>query len=153
MRIRDRFIKRLFMFAFAAVLILPAMLKQLGSINPFDPLGKTRPAQEITMSEKRKIHILYGDETGGGHLYGVGKPCASEFPANWRKEDVVERVLTHANDNLDWKQQQNGKYVAETMDGSIRIRIVLDSSRNEVVTAYPVNVPRNPCGNRPANDN
>lgn len=153
MRIRDRFIKRLFIFAFAAVLVFPEILGQLGKINPFDPLGKTRPAHEITLSEKRKVHLLYGDATGGGHLYGIGKPCASEFPADWQAEEVVERVLSHANDNLDWQQQQNGNHVAETTDGALRIRIVIDSQRKEIVTAYPVNVQRNPCGSRPANDN
>lgn len=153
MRIRDRFIKRLFMFAFAAMLVFPALLGQLGKINPFDPLGQTKPAQEITLSEKRKTHLLYGDATGGGHLYGMNKLCASEFPAAWRAEQVVERVLTHANDNLDWKQQKNGNYVAEVTDGPLRIRIVIDSRRQEIVTAYPVNVKRNPCDRRPANDN
>lgn len=150
---RNRFLKRLFMFAFAAVLLLPAMLGQLGKINPFDPAGKVRSAQEITLSDQRKTHILYGDATGGGHLYGTSKPCASEFPAAWQSEDVVTRIVTHANDNLDWQQQKNGNYVAEVQDGPLRIRIVINSARKEIVTAYPVNVPRNPCDRRPANDN
>ena len=29
---------------------------------------------------ERQTHILYGDASGGGHLYGVGRPCKSEFP-------------------------------------------------------------------------
>lgn len=152
---RDRFLKKLFMFGFFAVLVFPAMLGQLGKVtSPFAPLGSVPgigKAPELT--EERRVHILYGDAKGGGHFHGVGKPCASEFPADWSEEDVVETVKQlAANDNLNWKQQKNGNYVAEAPVSALQVRVVLNRDRSKIVTAYPVNVQRNPC-NRPANDN
>lgn len=106
----------------------------------------------VQISEQRRTHILYGDKTGGGHLHGVGKPCKSEFPADWSSEEIVETVQSiAANDNLNWKSQRNGYAVAEQMVEGIRVRVVLDRNRQDVVTAYPVNVMRNPCP--AANDN
>ncbi|HYD19493.1 MAG TPA: EndoU domain-containing protein [Patescibacteria group bacterium] len=150
----NRFLKRLFMFAFFAALIFPAMLGQLGKINPFNPLKPMESKFHPQLSEARRQHILHGDATGGGHLHGVGHACKSEFPADWNEERVVETVTRlAANDNLGWKQQRNGNYVAEADEGTVRVRIVLDDSRTEIITAYPVNQPLNPCGRAPANDN
>jgi hypothetical protein len=98
------------------------------------------------LSEQRARHILYGDATGGGHLHGVGKPCKSEFPPDWTAEDIVTRVQSlAANDNVRWKRQPNGYHTSEQMVDGIRIRIVTDREGDEIITAYPVNVPRNPC--------
>lgn len=105
------------------------------------------------LSEKRLTHILYGDQTGGGHLHGQNVPCKSEFPANW-DATKIETVVTKtaANDNLNWQQGRNGNWVAEdTVDG-LRIKIVLDDERDDIITAYPTNVKRNAC-NKAANDN
>ncbi len=107
----------------------------------------------IELPETRRTHILYGDRTGGGHLFGVGKPCKSEFPKDWSSDDIVEIVQgIAANDNLNWKMQKNGYSVVEQTVNSIKVRVVVNKAENEIVTAYPVNVKRNPCP-RPANDN
>lgn len=108
------------------------------------------PNGNIVISAERSQHILYGDSTGGGHKHGVGKPCKSEFPADWDDAeilDITKRIA--ANDNLDWKQQRNSYYVAEEMIDGVRVRVVLGPQKRNVITAYPTNVPRNPC---PAND-
>ena len=105
----------------------------------------------VILTPERAEHILYGDERGGGHLHGVGKPCKSEFPQDWDAEQITataERIA--ANDNLDWEAQRNGYYVAESNQGDVRVRVVLGPQRQHIITAYPVNVERNPC---PANDN
>ena len=103
------------------------------------------------ISKQRQIHILYGDDTGGGHLYGANKPCKSEFPQSWSEEKIIEEIsLIAANDNLDWEQQRNGYHVAETNVGAVEVRVVKDKNNKQVITAYPINAPRNPC---PANDN
>lgn len=97
-------------------------------------------------------HILYGDESGGGHLYGVGRPCKSEFPADWTPARIRQTVtLMAANDNAQWRQEENGYLVSEQRTDDLNIRIVLDPEKAEVVTSYPLNVQRNPCP-RPAND-
>jgi len=97
-------------------------------------------------------HILHGDETGGGHLYGTGIPCKSEFPADWNETKVKNTISRLAvNDNTNWRQESNGYFVSEQMVENIRVRVVLNSKRSEIVTSYPLNVERNPCS-KPAND-
>lgn len=109
----------------------------------------------VDISPQREKHILYGDATGGGHRHGVGKPCKSEFPADWddaRIIDTIERLA--ANDNLFWKQEPNGYHTAEQSVDGVRIRVVMDKHKAQVITGYPVDVRRNPCPTRaPANDN
>lgn len=103
------------------------------------------------ISPQRRDHILYGDATGGGHKFGAGKPCKSEFPEHWDEQTIVKEVgLIASNDNLDWEQQRNGYYVAEQKVGTVKVRVVKDRENKQVITAYPTNMPRNPC---PANDN
>ena len=99
----------------------------------------------------RDRHILYGDHKGGGHIYGAGKACKSEFPEDWDSNKILETTARiAANDNLDWDKQRNGYYVSEQMIDEVRVRVVLGRERRNVITAYPTNRPRNPC---PANDN
>ena len=109
-------------------------------------------ADDPLLSEKRVGHILNGDQTGGGHRYGEGAPCKSEFPQNWNDDKILGTIETiAANDNLNWQRQQNGYYVAEKMEDGVKVRVVLDDKRQNIITGYPVNTPRNPCP--PANDN
>lgn len=112
------------------------------------------PHRELmTLSKESQSHILYGDETGGGHKAGVGKPCKSEFPKDWDDARIIREVaLIAANDNLNWIDQIDGRTVAEQDVDGTRVRVVIDRYAKSVVTAYPVNVKRNPCP-KPANDN
>ncbi len=73
------------------------------------------------------------------------------LPALTRIIDTVTALA--ANDNLGWHKQKNGKFVAEGEAKGVNIRIVLDSSRQQIVTAYPLNTPRNPCDRKASNDN
>ncbi len=109
---------------------------------------------DVRISEQRQTHILHGDKTGGGHKFGTGKACKSEFPKEWNNEEIIETIQTMAaNDNVDWKKQKNGYYVSEQTKDGVKVRVVLDRERDDVVTAYPVNVKRNACPPQPANDN
>jgi hypothetical protein len=104
------------------------------------------PAPTPRLSDQRITHILYGDKTGGGHLHGVGKPCKSEFPADWSAEDIINTIRTQAaNDNINWRKGDNGYHAGEVTVNNLRVRIVLDREMDDVVTAYPVNVKRNAC--------
>ena len=109
------------------------------------------PAMPVIISDQVVQHILYGDARGGGHKHGAGRPCKSEFPADWDDEQILEvtRKIA-ANDNLLWRRENNGYYVAEDFRGHVEIRVVKGPQKQRVITAYPVNLPRNPC---PANDN
>lgn len=114
------------------------------------PAAKEDFNQASHISEQRRAHILYGDATGGGHLYGQNKPCKSEFPKHWNEDTIIKEVeLIAANDNLNWEQQRNGYYVTEQTVGSTKVRVVKARNGEDVITAYPTNVTRNPC---PAND-
>lgn len=120
--------------------------------NPERPSDyNTYGARDVVLSDHRAQHILYGDARGGGHKYGIGAPCKSEFPRDWdegRILDVTKRIA--ANDNLNWREEYNGYYVTETMEDDVRVRVVLGREKRKIITAYPTNMPRNPC---PANDN
>lgn len=101
------------------------------------------------ISVQRIRHILYGDRTGGGHLYGVNAPCKSEFPPEWNEEEIIATVKTlAANDNMKWQREENGYYTAEQKVEGVRVRVVLDREKDDIVTAYPTNRPRNPCPSR-----
>ncbi len=112
-------------------------------------------SRDVNISQKREVHILYGDNRGGGHLYGIGKPCKSEFPKDWDEEKIITTVKKlAANDNVVWSKQRNGYFTSEQMVDDLNVRVVLDKEKDDVITAYPVNVTRNPCDiKEPANDN
>ncbi len=104
------------------------------------------------ISPQRREHILYGDVTGGGHKHGVGAPCKSEFPKHWDDDTIIKEIeMIAANDNLNWEEQRNGYYVTEQKVGTVKVRVVKARNGNDVITAYPTNVKRNPCP--AANDN
>lgn len=108
-------------------------------------------ATAIVLTPVTETHILHGNSSGGGHLHGAGKPCKSEFPADWNAQKIIDTTRRiAANDNLDWRQEDNGYYVTEQMVDGVNVRVVLGKQKARVVTSYPVNLPRNPC---PANDN
>lgn len=98
------------------------------------------------LTEKAKQHILYGNETGGGHKHGINKACKSEFPKHWNDQKIIATIKkVAANDNLHWQKQNNGYYVAEEKHDAINVRVVLGRQQKKVITAYPTNVKRNPC--------
>lgn len=104
------------------------------------------------LTEQAQIHILYGDATGGGHIYGTKRPCKSMFPKEWGADKVISAVKQiAANDNLNWRQRKNGRYIAEDKIDDVNVRVVMGSERKKVITAYPLNAPRTPCP--AANDN
>ena len=154
---RDRFIRRLAVIGLCVAIGSQFLMTGAGHINPFDPVGDLKKtfAPDPVLTESGLAHITKGDARGGGHLHGTGKPCKSEFPPAWTSERIKKEIpLIAANDNLTWQQQRNGYVVAETSVENLRLRIVVDPKDNEIVTAYPTNVPRNPCPARDAaNDN
>lgn len=108
------------------------------------PATDSKTAVELT--QDGLDHILYGDARGGGHLHGTGKPCKTEFPAHWDTGKIAQAARTAANDNtLDWTQGDNGYWRAEKWVEGVKLRIVVDRDDHDIVTAYPVNLARNPC--------
>ncbi len=124
-------------------------------LRPNDPplsiSQETEPAPrnlegDPALSEARAQHILYGDEQGGGHHYSADRPCKTEFPENWDETKIIETVKKlAANDNADWRKEDNGYYVAEQPYEGLDVRVVLDQEGDDIITAYPTNLPRNAC--------
>lgn len=135
-------------------LLVTIILSAAAALDQQDYLVANNHASEKpALTRQSEIHILYGDDRGGGHLHGTGKPCKSEFPADWDKQDIIENVTAiAANDNAIWEEQSNGYHVTEQMVEDIKVRVVLNRDRTRIVTAYPTNVRRNACP-RAANDN
>ena len=101
---------------------------------------------KINLSDKAKQHILYGDKTGGGHKFGVNKPCKSEFPKEWNDKKIITSIKrVAANDNTHWRKEDNGYFVSEMMEDGIKIRVVVGRKKQNIITAYPINVRRNYC--------
>ncbi len=139
-----------------AVFIFLASGGRLPQLAPAEPSAETSQEalitttpNQITLTPERAQHILYGDATGGGHIYGANKPCKSEFPQDWDADEIIDTV-THiaANDNLPWQQESNGYYTAETTHENVKVRVVLGAEKKNIITAYPLNTSRNACDNR-----
>ena len=137
------FNNRQYFIALAVVVLFLALVPPLETMQESIVIGDERA---VVMSGDAKEHILYGDHSGGGHLYGVGKPCKSEFPKSWDANKVIGTVTKQAaNDNLNWRQERNGYHVSEKIHEQVKVRVVLDDDKSHIITAYPTNQPRNPC--------
>ena len=121
--------------------------RQNGAVPRGDVIEGTETGDIVTLEtdpvldERGRAHILEG------HLAGAGVPCKSEFPADWDAgaiEANVERLA--ANDNAQWRREDNGYYVTEgDSEDGLKVRVVIDGQRQHIVTAYPLNVDRNAC--------
>lgn len=91
-------------------------------------------------SPKKTQHLLYGDETGGGHLW-PGKPGKSIFPEKWSADKVMHEISDIVTDpSLTWQKNRVIKGVQRydvtgTRDG-ISIKVITDGK--DVITAFPV---------------
>jgi hypothetical protein len=102
-------------------------------------------APRATVSPERRAHILDGDKTGGGHRAGTGKPNKSEFPASWSDAKVIAEIESVANDPASKRVvEKDGRMKVEGTRDGIVIRVIIDPDQVTIVTAYPINVPRNP---------
>lgn len=90
------------------------------------------------------MHILDGDDTGGGHRPGLGISGKSEFPFGWSDDRIIEEVESVANDPTSiCMLQPNGRTSVEGMRTGLLIRVIV-SSNGAIWTAHPLNMPRNP---------
>ena len=106
------------------------------------PVPNDKPS---LVDDERKIHILDGDETGGGHRAGTGNPGKSEFPADWSDDKILGEISDVATDpNSDVTPGRGGKQVIRGTRDGVDIEIIYDPQKGRIITAYPTNVPRNP---------
>jgi hypothetical protein len=132
--------------ALVLIAIAVVFLALIPPVETHDEKVAIGQGRTVILSQQAKEHILYGDYKGGGHLYGAGKPCKSEFPKDWDKNKVITTVTQQAaNDNIPWRQEDNGYHVSEKNHKNVRVRVVLDDDKSHIITAYPTNQSRNPC--------
>jgi hypothetical protein len=89
-------------------------------------------------SPARTRHILYGDATGGGHIYGAGKG-KSEFPANWSGDKIMHAISDVASSpNSVYATQRGGRIIAEGYYDGVKIRAVIEGNGSDIVTGFPI---------------
>lgn len=93
---------------------------------------------DIRMSAERRTHILEGDETGGGHRHGVGRPGKTEFPADWDDAKIMDHVLSvaRAPDELPVQQRWNERWRVRGEREGVSIAAVLTAD-GRVWAAWP----------------
>jgi Bacterial EndoU nuclease len=142
----------------AVALILSCILAVLGAAvgilrdAPLPPSGAGQPRSEAaapqqqaaTVSAARRVHILDGDATGGGHRPGRGLAGKSEFPEGWSDDRIIAAIEDVANDPAARREPQpNGRTVVAGRRDGVDLRVVVERDGRSIVTGYPTNAPRN----------
>jgi len=102
----------------------------------------------MKVSDKRRNHILNGDEPGGGHGPGRGIPGKSEFPERLSDDDVINGAEDIANDPNNYPGGQipiTGPRLR--IEGSIQgqpTTVIVEPGGEGIITAWPKGAPRNP---------
>jgi hypothetical protein len=105
-------------------------------------------------SSTRRIHILDGDTSGGGHGSGRKIPGKSEFP--WTDQQTLNYIADIVTDpNSIWSQQTGSNGSLYTRSGrpsrwnvtghrdNIDVKIVIEPAGEGIITAFPTNIPAN----------
>jgi hypothetical protein len=101
--------------------------------------------RQARVAADRRIHILDGDERGGGHRPGTGRLGKSEFPAGWSDDKIIDSIESVANDPASTRElQANGRIRVEGTQDGVRIRVIIIPDKMSIVTAHPTNMPGNP---------
>jgi hypothetical protein len=114
----------------------------------------TRPARHFVAADTvpdyvnvaspgRTEHILNGDATGGGHMW-PGAPGKTPFPEDWSGAKIMHEASDVATDpNSTVLSRGGGRTVLTGTRDGVDIRVVVDYNNNDIITAYPTNLPRN----------
>ena len=109
-----------------------------------------KPFTDNLASPSRTNHILFGDSSGGGHLYpgGEGK---SLFPKSWSGDKIRNYISDIATDpKIQW-EQISGRVGAETTKSGlpvrhqaigiregIKIKVIIEPTGEGIITGYPI---------------
>jgi hypothetical protein len=101
-------------------------------------------------SASRRNHILYGDGTGGGHLW-PGAPGKTPFPKSWTEDKIIHEVSDVATDpDLVWRQQTGSPGAEFTRRGApvrfevfgvrdgVTLRVIVEPGGEGIITANQV---------------
>lgn len=103
-------------------------------------MGKAGNDLVNVASDFRTNHILYGDKTGGGHLW-PGKSGKSVFPEAWDADTVMHNVSDIVTDpNIAWQKGRVIKGVQRyevigVRDG-VKVKVITDGK--DIITAFPI---------------
>jgi RHS repeat-associated protein len=102
-------------------------------------------------SPSRTQHILFGDETGGGHMWPGGGPGKTQFPLKWSGDQIMHHVSDIATDSaLSWEQETGvggslftragnpARFSVIGERGGIQIKVILEPAGEGIITSYPV---------------
>jgi len=81
----------------------------------------------IRVTPERATHILDGDETGGGHRHGTGRPGKTEFPASWDDRKIIDSILDVARrpSQTPGYQEWNNRWVARGRRDDAEIVVIV----------------------------
>jgi len=95
----------------------------------------------LQVSIDRRIHILDGDGTGGGHRAGTGKAGKSEFPSTWSDDKTIKNLESVANDPKSIRTAgRNGRTIIRGQRDGIDLEVIV-GKKDEIITGYPTNLP------------
>ncbi|AWR22335.1 EndoU domain-containing protein [Aurantimicrobium photophilum] len=86
------------------------------------------------------LHILFGDDNGGGHLAGQGIEGKTEFPEYWTLSRIECAVLDIQKQALSIEIEKQAVFFDGIVDGVLlRVVFALDRDGGRAVkTAYPL---------------
>jgi hypothetical protein len=98
----------------------------------------------IRVSPARRIHILDGDATGGGHGPGRKLSRKVQFPGTLTDDEIIAGIEAITNDAANYPggsiPASSGRFkIADYING-IRTSVIVDPSGAEVITAWPESV-------------
>lgn len=93
--------------------------------------------QRYRVTTGRRIHILDGDASGGGHRFGAGKG-KTEFPPDWTDDQIITAIEKIANDPQSVASSaRRGRKVMRGVENGLPISVVVDPADGSIVTGYP----------------
>lgn len=114
----------------------PADISPRFAWDDADPLTRP-PLDALRIPPERVIHILDGDQTGGGHRDGTGKPGKTEFPASWDDDKITDSIMSVARSPDSASLQQNGRWLAEGVRDEVKLAVVIMLD-GRIWSAYPL---------------
>jgi hypothetical protein len=93
------------------------------------------------IDKDRVIHILLGDETGGGHLW-PGEAGKTPFPKDWTPQKIIT-VISDVATGPDSILSPSGKSVVKAIGTIEGVTITVIMKLGKIITGYPTNLPRN----------
>ena len=102
----------------------------------------------IKVTPARRVHILDGDATGGGHGPGRRISGKSEFPATLTDDEIIAGIEALANDPANYPggsiPATPGRYKISGSIKGVKTTVIVAPATNEVITGWPEGIPRNP---------